>query len=290
MISEQGSGGKKNMKKLFILLGLGVLSLSGCDQVNPQSPNAKKATFKDMYSLSALSGINMLNMGNTSALKKKATNLTDVEKSEILKKLEIVDNLISGNMITSSEENSDLVDYQKMYSISTSDLDGNTSSYKFYYNESVIVDEDDGDDEVDNEQEFHLSGIVINNDITYKMEGKKEIEDSEFEVEFKIMIDELNYVKVEQEIEDNEEEYKYTSYTNGKKTLEYELEFEVNKNKVEVEFKEKNGTSKKKTKFESVEKNGKKEVKISIEENKIKTNYLILIYEDQDGNIVHEFQ
>ena len=217
--------------------------------------------------------------------------MTDEEKTEILKKLEVVDNLISGNMITSKEENSDLADYQKMYTITTSDLDGNTSNYKFYFNESILVDEDDNDDEeVDNEQEFHLSGIVINNDVTYKMEGKKEIEEGEFEVEFKILIDELNYVVVEQEIEDNEEEYKYTSYTDGKKTLEYELEFEVNKNKVEVEFKEKSGTSKKKTKFESVEKNGKKEVKISIEENKIKEHYLILIYEDQDGNIVHEFQ
>ena len=278
------------MKKLFILLGLGVLSLSGCDLNNQTPNNAKKASFKDMYSLSALSGINMLNMGNTSVLKKKSANLTDVEKTELLKKLEVVDNLISGNMITSKEENSDLADYQKMYSISTSDLDGNTSNYKFYFNESILVDEDDDDNDIDDEQEFHLSGIVINNDVTYKMEGKKEIEDNEFEIEFKIMIDELNYVKVEQEIEDNEEEYKYTSYTNGKKTLEYELEFEVNKNKVEVEFKEKSGTSKKKTKFESVEKNGKKEVKISIEENKIKENYLIVIYEDQDGNIVHEFQ
>lgn len=278
------------MKKLFILLGLGVLSLSGCDLNNPTPNNAKKASFKDMYSLSALSGINMLNMGNAPSLKKKAANLTDVEKTEILKKLEVVDNLISGNMITSKEENSDLADYQKMYTITTSDLDGNTSNYKFYFNESILVDEDDDDNDIDNEQEFHLSGIVINNDVTYKMEGKKEIEEGEFEVEFKIMIDELNYVVVEQEIEDNEEEYKYTSYTNGKKTLEYELEFEVNKNKVEVEFKEKSGTSKKKTKFESVEKNGQKEVKISIEENKIKEQYLILIYEDQDGNIVHEFQ
>lgn len=279
------------MKKLFILLGLGVLSLSGCDLNNPTSNNANKASFKDMYSLSALSGINMLNMRSAPSLKKKAANLTEEDKTEILKKLEVVDNLISGNMITSEEENSDLADYQKMYTISTSDLDGNTSSYRFYFNELIIADEDDNDaDEVDNEPEFHLSGIVINNDVTYKMEGKKEIEEGEFEVEFKIMIDELNYVVVEQEIEDNEEEYKYTSYTDGKKTLEYELEFEVNKNKVEVEFKEKSGTSKKKTKFESVEKDGKKEVKISIEENKIKEHYLILIYEDQDGNIVHEFQ
>lgn len=279
------------MKKLFILLGLGVLSLSGCDLNNPTSNNANKASFKDMYSLSALSGINMLNMRSAPSLKKKAANLTEEDKTEILKKLEVVDNLISGNMITSEEENSDLADYQKMYTISTSDLDGNTSSYRFYFNELIIADEDDNDDdEVDNEQEFHLSGIVINNDVTYKMEGKKEIEEGEFEVEFKIMIDELNYVVVEQEIEDNEEEYKYTGYTDGKKTLEYELEFEVNKNKVEVEFKEKSGTSKKKTKFESVEKDGKKEVKISIEENKIKEHYLILIYEDQDGNIVHEFQ
>lgn len=279
------------MKKLFILLGLGVLSLSGCDLNNPTSNNANKASFKDMYSLSALSGINMLNMRSAPSLKKKAANLTEEDKTEILKKLEVVDNLIGGNMITSKEENSDLADYQKMYTISTSDLDGNTSSYRFYFNELIIADEDDNDDdEVDNEPEFHLSGIVINNDVTYKMEGKKEIEEGEFEVEFKIMIDELNYVVVEQEIEDNEEEYKYTSYTDGKKTLEYELEFEVNKNKVEVEFKEKSGTSKKKTKFESVEKDGKKEVKISIEENKIKEHYLILIYEDQDGNIVHEFQ
>ena len=70
------------MKKLFILLGLGVLSLSGCDLNNPTPNNANKASFKDMYSLSALSGINMLNMGTAPSLKKKAANLTDEEKTE----------------------------------------------------------------------------------------------------------------------------------------------------------------------------------------------------------------
>ena len=52
-----------------------------------------------------------------------------------------------------------------------------------------------------------LEGIVILNDVEYKMIGEKEKENNEEESNFKIFLDQYNFVEIEQESSNNEQEF-----------------------------------------------------------------------------------
>ena len=79
---------------------------------------------------------------------------------------------------------------------------------------------EDDDDEIG---EIELIGIVIVNDVTYNLTGEKD----EDEVSFFIDLDDLNYIKVSQEIDENETSLKYTIVQNGVKTkLSFKTEIE----------------------------------------------------------------
>ncbi len=68
-----------------------------------------------------------------------------------------------------------------------------------------------GDDDTD---DTTLEGIVIVNDVTYDLVGEKD----EDEISFFVSIDENNWIKIAQEVNDSEEKYKYTIMTDGVKT------------------------------------------------------------------------
>ena len=108
------------------------------------------------------------------------------------------------------------------------------------------------------------------------MYGKKEIEDDEQEIEFKISLNENTYVVLEQEIENNEQEYSYKYYENNKKIYQTELEFEDN----EITFKENSSESKKKYSFKFINDHQVK-AKIKINEE---TFYLLINIELNELN------
>lgn len=301
------------MKKLMILLCLGAVGfgLTSCGENNNNNNQAGKVSFMDMYSLSAISGINMLNtVGAAPKMRKNApaasTTVSEDTKNEIIAKLDLIENVISDELIKTNESASDKAEYQKMYTISTKDMQGEAYEYTFYYNETdvtaveeVDVDDDDDKDDVndkddnekEDEKEMHLSGIVISNDVTYQMIGNKEVENNEMEIEFKVLLDEKNYVVIEQEIEAGEEEYSFASYKNGVLEHEYEMEFEVDPNthKVEVEFEETTTAGERKIKFESMVKNNEKIIEVKIEENKQTQKYTVTVVEDEAGNKTYNF-
>jgi len=284
------------MKKLMILLCLGAVGfgLTSCGENNNQKG---KVSFMDMYSLSAISGINMLN--NVSAAPKMrksapqlSTTISEDTKNEIIAKLDLIENVISDELIKTNESVSDKEEYQKMYTISTKDMQGAAYEYTFYYNETDVTEvETDEDDMDEDEKEMHLSGIVISNDVTYQMIGNKEIENDEMEIEFKVLLDENNYVVIEQEIEAGEEEYSFASYQNGVLVHEYEMEFEIDPNthKVEVEFEETTAAGERKIKFESIIKDNQKIIEVKIEENKQTQKYIVTVTEDEAGNKTYNF-
>lgn len=306
------------MKKLMILLCLGAVGfgLTSCGENNNNNntnPDGK-VSFMDMYSLSAISGINMLNtVGAAPKMRKNApvtsTTVSEDTKNEIIAKLELIENVISDELIKTNESASDKAEYQKMYTISTKDMQGEAYEYTFYYNETDVtaveeadVDDDDDDkddvndkdvvdDKDDNEKEMHLSGIVISNDVTYQMIGNKEVENDEMEIAFKVLLDEKNYVVIEQEIEAGEEEYSFASYKNGVLEHEYEMEFEIDPNthKVEVEFEETTNAGERKIKFESMVKDNQKIIEVKIEENKQTQKYIVTVTEDEAGNKTYNF-
>lgn len=120
-------------------------------------------------------------------------------------------------------------------------------SYNFYYNE---VDLTSHEMAFEDEQEFHIEGIILINDNEYRVRGDKEIEketdESEYELTLRITLSSTSYLEFEQEIEretgEYEEKYVYSLYSEGEKVYETELEFELEDGIKETSIKYKNNS------------------------------------------------
>lgn len=258
-------------KKVWVCVFALMMSLaSGCKKDN------STISFDNLYDYSAISGISLLNLNYSKSLSLLAYN--ESEKEEIINNLKIVEDVLKNEMIKSEEKSSDRDGFTTMYSITTTGLDGKKENYEFYYSEKSSKQDED-------EVETLVEGIVIFDEVEYEMIGKKESEEDEVEMTFKIIKDEQNYVLIEQEIESDEQEFKYSYYQNGRKVYEKELEFEKENNKIEIEFKEKDSSNKKTYKYEFINKNNKQYVKVKIKVGKSKDVISVEISKDENGNV-----
>ena len=87
------------------------------------------------------------------------------------------------------------------------------------------------DYEYEDEIEYQINALAVIDGVEYEVRGSKEVEsdyyETEVEIEFVVKLDDYNYVKIKQEIENNELEYKYTVYQNGRKQTSMSFESEV---------------------------------------------------------------
>lgn len=276
------------MKKLvFTLVALSsAAALVGCGKTQTTIPeNQSKQSFKSMAQGSALSSISMLNTGYTKGLRRQA--LTDAQKTNVLNKLDLVDELLKGDAIKSEEVEVSEGDeyfgtYDKYYTLTVNQIDGNTEDYKFYYTETLEApeaDEDDDDkkDEEEEEVSSNLDGVVLLGEKTYKMHGEKEVskEGQEVEVEYSFVITdeetkEKVIVKHESETggDENENEYSYARHdATGKLVEKVKIDFDQENNETEYSVKTMSNGDKKHYKFKFEEKGGQKFVKVKIIEN-----------------------
>jgi hypothetical protein len=278
----------KKMKKLALftlLTGFGLTMMTGCDQTKN---NNQTLSFENMYNYSAVSGINLLSQTTSTTIAPKRQVLTQEEKDLILKNLQVVENMMSQGVVKSEEITSDRPEYETMYTLTASNLDGTKDVYTFYYNERLIEEEfDDGE----LEQEFRLEGLVVLDGMEYQMFGQKETENDEMEMSFKVLKDERNYVEIEQEMENDEQEFAYTLYENGRKTYETELEYEIDarKNKIEFEFSEKSDKDRKTYSYEYVTRKGKQYIYVKIKENGTTTAAVIEVVVDENNQVSYTF-
>ena len=202
--------------KRKLLFGSVLLTLStlfvGCNNKIDKTTEEVES-FKTMYDFAAIGSIHLLNNNvSTDELP------TQTEEDEVLNNLKQIEGLLQEGITKSADEKSNLVGYEKMYEVCTLDFVNGHSKYIFYFNEKVLEQEHD-------ETELALDGIVKINDQTFEMIGKKEVEGQEVEMNFKVMLDQNNYVFVEQEVENDESEFSFTKYENGIKVFETSLEF-----------------------------------------------------------------
>lgn len=276
------------MKKLALftlLTGFGLTMMTGCDQTKN---NNQTLSFENMYNYSAVSGINLLSQTTSTTIAPKRQVLTQEEKDLILKNLQVVENMMSQGVVKSEEITSDRPEYETMYTLTASNLDGTKDVYTFYYNERLIEEEfDDGE----LEQEFRLEGLVVLDGMEYQMFGQKETENDEMEMSFKVLKDERNYVEIEQEMENDEQEFAYTLYENGRKTYETELKYEIDarKNKIEFEFSEKSDKDRKTYSYEYVTRKGKQYIYVKIKENGTTTAAVIEVVVDENNQVSYTF-
>ena len=212
---------------------------------------------KEMYALSAMSSAIYLQQEQTSVVKsmksvnleqtstEKPANITDEDLAGTKSCLTMFGDVIKNNGFTQKVEKNtnlseELAKYNFVMTISIPNL-SNTNTYKLYYDEIATETQVEiEDEETETEISTTLEGVLIANEIHFKVEGKKTIEtednNTEYSIEFKTYFDENNYVVVEQSSENNEFEYEYEIYEKGVKVQEIEIEFEKENNKTELEF------------------------------------------------------
>lgn len=90
----------------------------------------------------------------------------------------------------------------------------------------------------EDEVEYDINALAVIDGVEYEVSGKKEVEedDEEVEIKFIIKLDDENYVKVEQEIEEDEVEYKYDVFKGRRmvSSLKFESEEEDGKTFVKL--------------------------------------------------------
>ena len=120
---------------------------------------------------------------------------------------------------------------------------GNTQNVVIFFNERQgAVDWDDDDKD---EVKTVLEGIMISGEREYTVIGERETERDEVDLEFRACLDRQNYVEIERQTENGEEEFGYKIVENGRVVEEFELGIEQKAGTVEVEIEsfDKNGNA-----------------------------------------------
>lgn len=232
------------MKKVLlpIILAISIITLLACAKQNKSNDRFNNEI--DNMSYQALSSIKLLETKNKT-INKKLQNKTQVtEKETIDKYLDLMNELLSTNGgIDIKETISDKDKYSKKITITTNTIQGDTSQYLLYYNETKTQTKEEKDEI---ETITKIEGIAISNTQEYLLIGQikeeQEKNEIEFETYYKIMEDEQNYVIVKEEYEQEkneyEQEYKYEIYQNGTKTNSVTFEIEQEKNEQKIKLKE----------------------------------------------------
>ena len=284
------------MKKTILLTGLFGLAatfLSGC--VNNAST---KINTKEVFLMEAVTGLNMINPTSNvrKAIRRSANKPISEEQQQKIKEcLPTVDMLLNNNqtfesVIETVNQEIDGVNYEFKETIKYLNSSLEFDSYVLYYNNYVIDEEDNDEDENEVEVTSKTSGLAfLSDDIYYSFVSKieKEIEDDETEEErmFLINIDENSYIKIkeEYEVEGNEKEQtlKYLVVENGVTTIDYSIEIEEESNEQSIKLKV--GDSKFKVVKETKDDETIYKVSYKDEDTKIVATYKKEI--DENGNI-----
>lgn len=282
---------------IIVCVAFASLVFVGCGK----SKNSSMST-KNVYSMGMVSAANYL-----SSTKSHHSVVSEQTKDTIKEYVQMFEGLLKTglNPVESvpTEADGAYATYAKKLEISAG---GHT--YSMYYNEVVEGTETEVDDEeIETETKSFLYGEVVtilnNKPVVYDVVGTREIEsekkkdvvETENEMELLFTSDKLdvssirsfeninlktleNYVLIEQETEEDEIEFKYTTKT-GKhiKQVEIELENEKGTVSLEVEIKENNV----KTKYD-IDKVSENKYSIKVKENK---KYKTILYLENNNDV-----
>ena len=287
---------KKTLKILLPVLTIGMLT--GCQiSANNSSQNGgttnngsnPSAQSEQVYAFEAITSAGLLHSLNNKqdvlAVKKAKADETLVSQiKDYLPSVEAA--LTNQSLMTSSEVvASDRNEYATKVIITYTDIAFVNQTMTMYYNETAIPDDDFDDDWDDQfEEEYVIDGLIIIDDVEYQMFGKKELDQDEYEVSFTYQIDENNYIKVEQEIENDESEFNYTVIQNRRKVYEYSLE--VEDNSVELEVKDRN-LGVEKMEFEFLKRDNRTYIIAEVRQNGVSSEIVFEKVVDELNNITY---
>lgn len=277
------------MKKLFVIatLFIGIITLAACSQTGSQTSDGPTLeTKEDVIGFTAATSIMALNNTQTVDPLLNVDNHTTDDPYDFLNNIEAVEQFMPIiNAFLSSDAaafdvavvESDLPEYDNLMVISMLDFNGETLNYEFYYNETMLSEDDEDDDEA--YEESAIDGIMIIDNQTYQLSGVRESEAGEEYLEMQATIDELNFVTIEygaeQEGTESATEFYYDVIENGVniQSIEFELENENEESALSLIFVE--GSRESEFSFELENEDGMRTLEIE---------FLI----EEDGSLVDE--
>lgn len=250
-------------KKFLTLIVSGVMcvpmafGIAGC---NKKDKNINIVA-KDVYALSAVSGATYLKeMENSTSLTSKITATTrpahfsDADTNNLKNSIQMFNQILLDDTLTQQTTLTPETDpyfgtYNFVMNISVPNTNGGVDEFKMYYNETETkTNKEIEDASLEVEVSTKLEGIMVVSDDVFDVYGEREFEtegnESESSIEFttKSKTNPNNFIKISQEVENNEVEFEYEIYKGGIKVSESEFEVEQEKNHtvVELEFKNSN--------------------------------------------------
>lgn len=250
-------------KKFLTLIVSGVMcvpmafGIAGC---NKKDKNINIVA-KDVYALSAVSGATYLKeMENSTSLTSKITATTrpahfsDADANNLKNSIQMFNQILLDDTLTQQTTLTPETDpyfgtYNFVMNISVPNINGGVDEFKMYYNETETkTNKEIEDASLEVEVSTKLEGIMVVSDDVFDVYGEREFEtegnESESSIEFttKSKTNPNNFIKISQEVENNEVEFEYEIYKGGIKVSESEFEIEQEKNHtvVELEFKNSN--------------------------------------------------
>ncbi len=310
----------KKSTKIVTMLTICIMAatlccFAGCQPTTNPTTKTQPLSFENTMNYSAIGGIGMLTGGTatnvstmlsgsgsgiTMLASAPSATFSQEEKDEFIRNLNIAQATLGNGAIKQEVKPSDREEYSTFYTITATDITGETKTYSFYYNEvndpaNVSENEENVDEDEEDEQEIHIVGIVVLDGVEYTLTGDKEIEgsgkDQEVEIKFNIKMDESKYVIIEQEMEEGEQEFSYSLYENGKLVSKSEVEYEQEEDgEIELTFSTRTKTSKMEYSYEFVTTEEGKFVEIKFKATaQANKKALIKILENELGEVTYEF-
>ncbi|VEU81140.1 hypothetical protein [Haploplasma axanthum] len=277
------------MKKIFYigLIIFGTIVLVSCSNKNKRDENAYNSIEK-VYAVSTVTGVNNLKESLIKNVK------MDQEENNQNIDFDLMFSIINEDSFKVDKIESDNSEYDNLILINVN----STDTYKMYYNEKILKTEiENDDDEIEEETLYSVQGLIINNDLTYIINGiktiEKEIEDNEvseeFELDLKVSIDENKFIKIkyETEMENDEKSKKYIYSVHENNKIVYHFEFEIEDEDDEIELELKMKTSNGLDKYRMTIQKNKEKAILEFGDYNNKEIIILDIIRDENGRIVY---
>lgn len=296
------------MKKLILTL---IIALTGLFLVACTPKEKEKFAFssnKEVYGFEAMSAGFILNNfsatentpvlhsneGTLTALKGKVIEVSEEEIAIINEYLGVMEQMLGdeNKPLTVDVLESDREGFEHKMVITTKDLKFNEIEYILYYNEifeEEIIEENEDtenfEEKFDDEKASLLEGILIVGLDEFEVVGKKEVDSDELKISFEARLDSKNWVKIEQEIENDELEFKYVVCANGVKTVtKISIEEEDNQIQMKLTFGE--GHNKSKYFFKLETEDNEKIIKVKVVNEELSAVIKVYVTTDPETNEV----
>lgn len=222
---------KSIFKNKFLQFGLSfsilviLLSLFVPNLISDNTKEYKVTRLNKTYATQVITLFNIASSVNP-LLKVSSSEPSDTIINKVLENLMFIEGLSSKNNALYEIKKSSDKEYMYEMSVCLSYLTKDIL-YTIYYNENAALDE--GDNEDLDEVNTIINGMICQGDNKYLFNGAKSIEGKSTEIEFKLILNSSTstYLEVSQEIENMENEYEITYYSNSKLTKTYEVEISI---------------------------------------------------------------